>query len=212
MQIFPETESTILLPGPAGHIEVLTTPVNATHPKQATAIICHPHPLFGGTMNNKVITTLAKTFQTLGLRTVRFNFRGVGKSTGTHDEGRGETEDVLVLMNWIKTLFPQEEIWLAGFSFGAIVAMRAAMQNNPARLITIAPPVIRFELNDVTKIKCPWWLVQGEQDDVVLASDVYTWYDTLDPKPHLIRMPMAGHFFHGLLLELREALERALSV
>jgi len=212
MQTFPTTESTFLLPGGAGDIEVLTTPHDETHTdlKKATAIICHPHPLFGGTMHNKVVTTLARVFRDIGLRSMRFNFRGVGKSAGTHDEGRGEVDDLLILIQWIKKLFPDEDIWLAGFSFGAYVATKAAMQVSPKQLVTIAPQVSRFKEDDLTRVTCPWLLVQGEQDEVVSAEEVFAWIETLPHKPDVIRMPTASHFFHGQLLELRRLLEERL--
>ncbi len=213
MQPFPTTESTFILPGPIGDLEIITTPLDETakQNRHATAIICHPHPLFGGTMHNKVVTTLARVFRDLGLRTLRFNFRGVGKSVGTHDEGRGEVDDVLFIVQWIKTLFPTENIWLAGFSFGAYVATKAAMRESPKQLVTIAPQVSRFKQDDVTRVTCPWILVQGEQDEVVSAEEVFAWIETLSHKPQVIRMPTAGHFFHGQLMELRRVLEAALN-
>lgn len=212
-QTFPLTESTILFPGPIGNLELLTSPIAENHlsPKAATAIICHPHPLFGGTMNNKVVTTMARVFRDLGLRSVRFNFRGVGKSEGVHDEGRGELLDLLAIAQWVKNLFPNDAIWLAGFSFGAYVATKAAMQLNSAQLVTIAPQVSRFKEDDLAQVTCPWLLVQGGADDVVSAQEVFAWIETLPHKPEVISMPTAGHFFHGQLLELREQLEKKLT-
>lgn len=211
---FPLTESKLLLSGPAGTIEILATPHDETrnHFINGTAIICHPHPLFGGTMNNKVVTTLARVFRDIGLRSVRFNFRGVGKSTGTHDEGRGEVDDLLSLVNWVKQNFPEDSIWLAGFSFGAYVATKAAMHISPQQLVTIAPQVSRFKQDDLAKVTCPWLLVQGEQDEVVSAEEVFAWIETLPHKPTVIRMPTAGHFFHGQLMELRRLLEDQLKI
>lgn len=201
MQIFPSTESKFIFPGTVGNLEVWTTPNE--NQKNATAIICHPHPLHGGTMTNKVVTTLARTFSELGLRTVRFNFRGVGKSEGEYDAGIGETNDLLALVKWVKTVNPQDEIWLAGFSFGGFVAARAAVQISPAQLVTVAPQVSRFIEDKLPPITVPWILVQGEQDDVVSPQEVFAWIETLNPKPVVIRMPDAGHFFHGKLTELR---------
>jgi len=140
---FPLGEEIFLLPGPAGDLEVLTTsPAEA----KAVAIICHPHPLFSGTMHNKVVSTLAKTCQELGLRTVRFNFRGVGKSTGTFAEGVGEADDLFAIIQWVQHVCPAEKIWLAGFSFGAAVSIYAATKIHVEKLISIAPPVSRFPL------------------------------------------------------------------
>jgi len=209
MPLFPSTESTLLLPGPAGDIEILAMPQDEkrAHLKNATAIICHPHPLFGGTMHNKVVTTLARVFRDIGLRSVRFNFRGVGKSSGIHDEGRGEVDDLLTIAAWIKNIFPNDPIWLAGFSFGAYVATKGAMQILPQQLVTIAPQVSRFSQDNLALVTCPWLLVQGEKDEVVSAAEVFAWIETLPHQPDIIRMPTAGHFFHGQLLELRRLLE-----
>lgn len=199
-------ENTILIPGPVGELELLTTSGDLP----VTAIICHPHPLQGGTMNNKVVTTLMRTFRDLGLSTVRFNFRGIGKSAGSYGGGLGETDDLFAVMDWVKQKEPGHTIWLAGFSFGACVAIRGAALRPVARLVTIAPPVSRFDLKDLPPITCPWIMVQGDQDDIVLPQEVYDWMQHLNPQPQLIRFPTAGHFFHGQLLELREQLVSAL--
>lgn len=209
--IFPETETTFLISGPSGDLELLTTPTKThVNPIPAVAIICHPHPLYGGTMHNKVVTTLMRVFADLGLRTVRFNFRGIGKSTGSYAEGLGETEDLFAVMEWVKKTCPTDAIWLAGFSFGAAISARAAAQTSVAQLVSIAPPVPRFSLIGLPPITCPWLVVQGEQDEVIEPEAVFAWIDTLNPKPRLIRMPGASHFFHGQLLELRRLLETAL--
>lgn len=212
MHPFPLTETNFLLPGPAGDIEILATPINESLEKkrQATAIICHPHPLHGGTMTNKVVSTLARVFRDVGLRSVRFNFRGVGKSAGVHDEGRGEVDDVLAIAEWIKTQFPNDDIWLAGFSFGAYVATKASTKMTAKQLVTIAPQVSRFKNDDMSLVTCPWVLVQGEMDEIISASEVFSWIDTLPHPPSVIRIADAGHFFHGKLLELRSRLENFL--
>jgi len=200
---FPLGEEIFLLPGPAGDLEVLTTsPAEA----KAVAIICHPHPLFSGTMHNKVVSTLAKTCQELGLRTVRFNFRGVGKSTGTFAEGVGEADDLFAIIQWVQHVCPAEKIWLAGFSFGAAVSIYAATKIHVEKLISIAPPVSRFPLIKNAVVTCPWILVQGDADDIVLADEVFAWIETLTHKPTVIRMPGVGHFFHGQLLQLKQKL------
>lgn len=210
MLSFPSQASTFLFPGPVGDIEVLTTVPE--HQPVASVIICHPHPLYGGTMHNKVVSTLARAFQNLNLRTVRFNFRGVGKSAGVYDEGRGETADVIALAQWLQALFPQDALWLAGFSFGGFVAASAATQLPIARLISVAPQVSRFLSPKLPTVTCPWLIIQGEQDEVISPAEVYAWVETLQPPPQLIRLPGAGHFFHGQLLELRQCLEAALTL
>jgi alpha/beta superfamily hydrolase len=212
MPTFPANEPSFLLPGPVGDLEVVAMPPNPESPgRSATAIICHPHPLFGGTMTNKVVSTLARTFSDLGLATVRFNFRGVGKSTGTFADGIGEIDDLLAVVEWVKQASPQHEIWLAGFSFGAAVSAHVATRIPVSQLVSIAPPVPRFGLLDLPPVTCPWIVVQGETDDVVQPEAVFNWVATRNPEPQLIRMAGAGHFFHGRLLELRELLVEALS-
>jgi uncharacterized protein len=198
--------------GPSGKLEALETEIKPEiSSRQATAIICHPHPLFGGTMNNKVVSTLARAFSNLGFRTIRFNFRGVGQSEGHFDEGVGELEDLQAVIAWVKLRYPEEGIALSGFSFGAAISARAAATlPDCLQLVSIAPPVPRFGLPSLEPIACPWLVVQGDQDDVVLPEDVYAWIETRNPKPKLIRFEKAGHFFHGQLTELREALEETL--
>lgn len=212
MNSFPQTETTFQFQLPTHEIEMLATPAPENHDQHITVIICHPHPLFEGTMHNKVVTMLAKTFHTLGVRTVRFNFRGVGKSSGKYAEGIGETEDVIAIAHWIKTVCPNDKLWLAGFSFGAFVALRAAEKLHPAQLITVAPPVVNFNFDFAlnTPITSPWILVQGENDEIVAPEAVFNWAEKLNPKPTIIRMKNTSHFFHGKLTELRDKLLNAL--
>jgi alpha/beta superfamily hydrolase len=212
VQIFPDLETKLIIPGQAGDIEAIATPVRPeVSPRAAVAVICHPHPLFGGTMNNKVISTVARAFGDLGLSTVRFNFRGVGKSSGVFNEGVGEVQDVLDVAKWALAACPDSELWLAGFSFGAAMSATAATQINTAQLVSIAPPVPRFNLPELPAVLCPWLIVQGDLDEVVSASDVYAWAEQRTPLPTVIRIADATHFFHGKLLELRTLLENALA-
>lgn len=202
----PLLEPSFVIPGPAGELEIITTEA-----QEATkaAIICHPHPLYGGTMRNKVVTTLMQVFRELGLHTVRFNFRGVGKSTGSFADGVGEAEDLLAVTDWAKKHFKVNKIWLAGFSFGGYIAARATATIQPERLITVAPQASRF-VNNIPTVNCPWIIVQGEADDVVPPSEVYELANTIEPKPMLIRLPNAGHFFHGQLAILKNKIYEAL--
>ena len=163
-------------------------------------------------MTNKVVTTLIKAFQAFGLNTIRFNFRGVGKSEGKFDEGNGELQDLLAVIDWVEKENGQQKIWLAGFSFGAFIAASAATQVTVDRLVTVAPPVEHFPMRDLPPITCPWILVQGEKDDVVPSDAVIAWAENRNPKPRIIRFPEAGHFFHGQLTELRTRVEEALVI
>jgi alpha/beta superfamily hydrolase len=203
-------ETTELIHGPAGQLEVIVaTPIEKE--RSAWGIVCHPHPLHGGTMHNKVVTTLSKTFQGLGVPTVRFNFRGVGRSEGQFDHGEGEMDDLLAVIAWVQQLGVKNEIWLAGFSFGSYVAARAATRIPVNKLVTVAPPVQHFPMASLPPITShPWVLVQGELDDVVPAKEVLAWAEERDPKPVILRFPKAGHFFHGQLGELRTRIAEAL--
>ncbi|OGT46375.1 MAG: alpha/beta hydrolase [Gammaproteobacteria bacterium RIFCSPHIGHO2_12_FULL_41_20] len=207
LNTFPLTEATLLLPGPAGQLEILATPAKYAQPA-ATAIICHPHPLFGGTMQNKVVTTLSRAFHNLGLCTVRFNFRGVGKSTGHYAEGVGEIEDLLAVIQWTKQANPDSILWLSGFSFGAYIAASVATRIEVAQLVLIAPAVQHFPMMSLPPLLAPCLVVQGDKDDVVSPGAVYEWANTRHPHPELIRFPQATHFFHGQLTELRNTIEK----
>lgn len=206
---FPNDKLTkLLLPGPAGQLEVMTTSPEETlrYSPPAIAVICHPHPLFGGTMHNKVIYTLARCFNGMGLASVRFNFRGVGRSQGNYDNGIGETDDLLAVLTWLKESRPESVIWLAGFSFGAYVAARAAKVWPAKQLICVAPPIENFPFKELPPFSCPWILIQGDNDEVVSAAAVFTWVNTLEQPPEIIKIHGASHFFHGKLIELRDCL------
>jgi alpha/beta superfamily hydrolase len=169
------------------------------------AVVCHPHPLYGGTMDNKVVTTLARALRDCGMPTVRFNFRGVGRSQGVYTDGIGETADAAAAVTWCVTRWPGRALVLGGFSFGAYVALRLAQSRPPARLLTVAPPVGRFDFSDLTPPSCPWLVVQGDADDVVDPQRVFEWVQRLEPRPRLVTMHGVGHFFHGRLHDLRDA-------
>jgi alpha/beta superfamily hydrolase len=208
---FPSETSSLLLPGPAGAIELACALPGDAPPRRGIAIIAHPHPLQGGTMHNKVVTITERALLELGLATVRFNFRGVGRSEGVHDNGDGETDDLVAIATWLRAQRPGDALWLAGFSFGSYVTLRAAARLDAAQLILIAPPVGRWDFSMVGAPTCPWLIVQGEEDEVVDAAAVFAWAEGLQPKPQLIRMPETGHFFHRRLMDLRGALKSALA-
>jgi alpha/beta superfamily hydrolase len=196
------------LKGQAGALEAILEDPRV--PGSSYAVICHPHPLFGGNMENKVVTTVARALRETSIPTVRFNFRGVGASEGVFDQGIGETADADVVASWAAERWPGRTLVAAGFSFGGYVALRLAQlreaqQQEPRLLITIAPAVQRFDANSAAAPRCPWLVVQGDADDVVDAAAVISWVNTLDPKPRLVVMPGVGHFFHGRLQELRDA-------
>jgi alpha/beta superfamily hydrolase len=202
---FPDGAARFLLDGPAGAIEVaVDTP--STGVRKGSAILCHPHSLHGGSMTNKVVTTAERALRDLGLRTLRFNFRGVGQSQGTFDDGRGEGEDLLRIAQWLRSARPDDALWLAGFSFGAYVSIARAAEIAPAQLISLAPPVGRWQFETITYPDCPWLAIQPEADEVVDAAAVYAWAEALGPRVELVRFPDTSHFFHGQLTTLREAI------
>jgi uncharacterized protein len=192
------------LAGPAGAIETkLEFAADAGAAPAAFGVACHPHPLYGGTMDNKVTHTLARSMMESGAPVFRFNFRGVGASGGAFDNGRGESDDLVAVVAEGRRRFPAANLWLAGFSFGAFVALRAASRVAPDKLVAVAPPVARFELGEVAHPDCDWMLAQGDADDVVPPQAVLDWAAKQSRKPRLHVIPGAGHFFHGKLHELK---------
>jgi uncharacterized protein len=205
--VFP-CNNALHIAGPAGRLEALTTCPTPETKALATVVICHPHPLHGGTMQNKVVHTLARSFGELGLRTVRFNFRGVGQSEGSYANAVGETEDALAVIEWVRGHRPSDDVWVAGFSFGAYVAMRVAARVPVARLTLVAPPVHLYrELGPPPTPTVSTLLLQGEDDEVVPVTAVREWVATLDPTPTVRYFPAVGHYFHGKLNELRAAVQ-----
>jgi alpha/beta superfamily hydrolase len=196
----PATLERILIDGPAGKIE---TELNDPGKPRAIALIAHPNPVQGGTKDNKVVTTLAKTFFSLGHVTVRPNFRGVGDSEGTHDEGRGETEDLLAVAEYMRQRYPGLPITLAGFSFGSFVQTRVAKRLSAHQLVLVGPAVNRFATESVTPDTL---VVHGELDDVVPLSAVLDW-----ARPQnlpIVVVPGGEHFFHGRLNQLAQIVAR----
>ena len=193
-----------LVAGPAGQIEVaVDLPPDGTAPK-GTALVCHPNPTQGGTMDNKVVQTLARAFIQLGWRAVRFNFRGIGQSQGGWDEGRGEVDDALAVLQALRT--PGEALVLSGFSFGGYVASRAAQQlAEPAqRLVLVGPATSRF---DTAAVPADTVVIHGEVDDVVPLASVLDWARPQNLPVTVV--PGVGHFFHGQLPLLKSLVVRA---
>lgn len=194
-----QTSETI--PGSAGAIEYRLD--GGELPGPLVGVVCHPHPCYGGTMDNKVVFALSKGLNDAGAPAVRFNFRGVGASEGRYDEGRGELDDCLTVLRWAAARWPQRRVVLAGFSFGAWIALRAATTARVHGLVTVAPPVGYFGSTASVAISCPWLLIQGEADEVVDAEQVLAWVRSLPEAPSVIRYPQTGHFFHGQISRLR---------
>ena len=204
---FPASRQDFILRGPSGKLECAADVPDPQDERSATMVLCHPHPLHGGTMHNKVVTIMERAMRELGLRTVRFNFRGAGESEGEHDEGYGETDDLFAVTEWVRRTRPDDDLWLGGFSFGSYIALRAAQNLQLGQMITIAPPVDRYEFSSVQHPNCPWLVVQGDEDEVVALEDVKCWIEDLDPPPDFLVMEMATHFFHRRLMDLRGLLK-----
>lgn len=194
----------LLLDGPAGPLEVLTSCPDCYQEHHPIVIICHPHPLYGGSLKNKVVHILAETFNAMGMLSVSFNFRGVGKSTGHFDHGRGETDDLLAVVAFFRARHPQAPLWLAGFSFGAYVALRGHRQAQAERLLLVAPPVSMFDFSTAPEVEIPWMVIQGGQDAIIEPAAVARWVAARPRRPDYQWMADADHFFHGRLNRLRE--------
>ena len=206
---FPDQSGPLQLAGPVGQLEVVVdVPEDDTARRPMVAIVCHPLPTEGGTLHNKVVTMTARALRELGASTVRFNFRGTGASEGSFDDGNGELDDLRAVAAWVRQQRPDAQLWLAGFSFGAYVVLRAASELQPTMLVTIAPPVGRsWDFDAITPPTCPWLVIQGEADEVVDPQAVYAWVEKLSSPPQLVRMPDASHFFHHRLVDLRGAIK-----
>jgi uncharacterized protein len=196
----PRTERRVVT-GPAGDIVCALDAPDAE--PRGLAVICHPHPLHGGTMDNKVVATLARAFLQCGWRAARFNFRGVGGSAGAWDEGRGEIDDALAVVQALRQ--PGESLALAGFSFGAYVASHAATQLQPSQMVLVGPATQNFT---VAAVPAGTLVVQGEADEVVPLSCTMDWARAQSLPVTVV--PGGGHFFHGQLPLLKALVLRHL--
>jgi len=205
----PKSER-LFIAGPVGRLEsVFETAADAD--VNGSVVVCHPHPQHGGTLHNKVAHTLARAFVHQGFDALRFNFRGTEQSEGQFDEGIGELDDALAAIAWMRERRPNDALWLAGFSFGAAIVVRAAVDAEVDGLISVAPAVSRFAAGLDKQPQCPWLVVQGDEDELVDVDDTIDWINELEPGPELAILPGAEHFFHGRLLELRQVVSRFVS-
>lgn len=210
MNFTPPRSQHLFVPGPAGKLQAIVDEPAGEAPK-IFAVLCHLHPLHGGTMTNKIIHILARTCNECGVPSVRFNYRGVGESEGAYDEGRGETDDAMAIIEWCRERWPSSKLWLAGVSFGGGVALRAALRTPVSRLIMVAPAAAR-EPPPARLPTCPWLIVQGDADDVIPAGMVIDWVNHLQGvTPELRILPGVGHYFHGRLNELRDVVREWLT-
>ena len=200
----PPCTDSLFIDGPAGRLAaMLEAPADGA--VSGAVVVMHPHPQHGGTMHNKVVHTLARGFVRMGFAALKFNFRGTDGSEGKFDEGQGELQDALAVADYMRAKYPDMPFWLAGFSFGAAISIRAAIETSPDGLISVAPAVYRFAANLDRQPRLPWLIVQGDQDELVSVDETIEWVNTLEPGPELFVLPGAEHFFHGRLIDLRDA-------
>jgi len=202
--------ASLTIAGPAGPLEALLQEREHEEPA-VVAVVCHPHPLYGGTLHNKVTHRVASVLHGLGASVLRFNFRGVGKSAGAHDRGAGELEDARAALDWLRERHPHARAWVAGFSFGSWIAARlAAHAPEVERLILVAPPIRTASFEVLHDCRTPKLVIQGSADDIcapeLLAAEFPHW---AKPK-RLVTVEGASHFFDRRLGELAEALEGAI--
>lgn len=192
--------------GPVGQLEALYQEVPDAH---GVVLICHPNPVQGGTMLNKVVSTLQRTARDAGLITLRFNYRGVGASAGSHDMGTGEVDDAQAAAAWLRDKHPELPLTLLGFSFGGFVAAalggRLESQGVTLKhLFMVAPAVRRLNATEAAPRNAPLTIIQPDADEVIEPQTVYDWSATL-PRPHeLLKVAECGHFFHGKLTDLKD--------
>jgi alpha/beta superfamily hydrolase len=194
----------INIPTPTGHLEGILKPEEEGVIPRYAAIVCHPHSLYGGTMHNKVVFKVAQTLQMLGMPALRFNFRGVGRSTGTYDEGRGEMDDVRYTLEFLSNRYPGLPVILGGFSFGANVALRvAAIDDRVQAMIGLGVPARMLDgeyLNDSHKSKL---IIQGTEDEQAPYASTAKWFEHVPAPKSMIAIQGADHFFQGHLDEVQ---------
>ena len=196
------------LEGPAGRLEaILWTPSTARHRPPLATVVCHPHPLFGGTMHNKVVYQAAKSLDALGLPVLRFNFRGAGLSAGEHDRGNGEQGDVRAGLDFLTKQFPSVPLLLAGFSFGAWVGLRVGCEHERvSHLIGLGIPVNSCDFSFLNQCNKPKLFVHGSEDQYGAVGKVKSVVGSLPGENHLVIVEGADHFFAGKLDQLHAAI------
>jgi alpha/beta superfamily hydrolase len=196
------------IPAPHGMLEgLLRLPDNTETPPTMAAVVCHPHPQFGGTMHNKVVFRIAQALVELNIPALRFNFRGVGRSSGSYDEGRGEAEDVLAALDEIARRYVGVPLCLAGFSFGSWVGLPVGCEDSRVRqLVGVGVPVSLLEASSLTGCDKPKLIVQGEFDQYGPLPQLRTWYERLPEPKQLSVVDGADHFFTNYQSELYEAI------
>jgi hypothetical protein len=198
------------IPGPLGPLEgLLDLPAG---PPRAAVVFAHPLPIEGGTMHTKVVFQGAKALTRIGCVVLRFNFRGVGRSAGAWDEGRGEKDDYRAAIDFLSGRYPDLEMWAAGFSFGSYIAMTGGAEDSRiCALIGIAPPVDRYDYTAVIRSTKPTFIIHGERDELIPLRAVREFYARLQEPKELVEIDRATHLFEGQASEVGDALEDLLS-
>lgn len=219
-ELFNKESVNLKIPGPCGFLEargIAGSEQGLLSQKNYLAVICHPHPVHGGTMDNKVVTTLARTYRDLGINNVSFNFRGVGGSDGEYDNGIGEVDDLLAVIDYLKhrnldSEQPAFTLLLAGFSFGSAIAAQSSYKVTDLQHLTlVAPAVHKYPYATDNTFPCDICVVQGGEDEVVEASEVRKWSQSLNNSVDFIYFDEATHFFHGALTAFKRQLTEVLS-
>jgi uncharacterized protein len=196
------------LEGPAGRLEAMLWTTVAASPGNLVGLVCHPHPLFGGTMHNKVVYQAAKALYRKGMPVLRFNFRGVGLSEGDHNRGRGEQDDVRTALDYLAKEFSRRPILLAGFSFGSWVGLRVGCEDTRVTsLIGLGIPVNKSDLSYLVSCAKPKLFIQGENDEFGARANVEEFVATLPEPKRLVVVPGVDHFFTGKLPEVGDAID-----
>jgi len=200
-----ELSGNIFFDGPEGRIEALIKEPAGSITR--SAVICHPHPLYGGTMHNKVVFRMARVFSSAGFVALRFNFRGVGKSAGKHDNGRGEQDDLVAAIDFAEQSYPGAQIWLGGFSFGASVMLKVGCRDGRVRaLVAAGAPVGAFGFEPVERCEKDKLFVQGSLDQFGPVDALSSFFERLAEPKRLVVIEGSGHFFEGHLDELESAI------
>jgi uncharacterized protein len=203
----PHESRNLFLPGPAGRLEAILWTPPADHISPFAAVVCHPHPLFGGTMHNKVAYQAAKSLSALGLAVLRFNFRGTGLSAGQHNRGIGERGDVRAALDFLHAEFRDAELLVAGFSFGSMVGLRVGCEDKRVvRLIGLGVPVNNTDFSFLRECAKPKLFVHGEHDEHGALRAVRELFLTLPGENLLVDVPGADHFFVGKLDQVDRAI------
>ena len=209
-----DLKGNLFIEGPAGPLEAL---LKESHGEvRRAAVVSHPHPLFGGTMHNKVVYRIAKAFHDTGFAVLRFNFRGTQQSAGSHDYGRGEMDDLRAALHFIEQRYPKAELWAAGFSFGAAVTLKTACSDARVRALVLAGlPVSKFgeyELSQGALCEKPKLLMQGANDQFGSVADLERFYESLSGEKQMKVIADADHFFEGQLHQLYDAVREFIAV